>query len=82
MAAPSLKYGRENPQTIVVDGKLYVFGGFDWDIEIKGSVGWMEVFDPSLGRWESLPNPPPYCEFCDYLILVCSLGGQQRDYGN
>ena len=62
-ATPSLKYGRKDPQTIVVDGKLYVFGGFDWEIEIEGLVEWMEVFDPSLGRWESLPNPPSYCEF-------------------
>uniref|UniRef100_A0A7N2N3A7 FKB95-like N-terminal Kelch domain-containing protein n=1 Tax=Quercus lobata TaxID=97700 RepID=A0A7N2N3A7_QUELO len=73
-AAPSLKYGRQNPQTIVVDGKLYVFGGFGWEMEIEGSVEWMEVFDPSLGRWESLPNPPSYCEFRgDHLILYAHL---------
>nr|POE98907.1 putative f-box/kelch-repeat protein [Quercus suber] len=70
-AAPSLKYGRQSPQTIVVDGKLYVFGGFGWDFEPEGSVEWMEVFDPSLGRWESLPNPPFFC--ADHLILYAHL---------
>ena len=56
---------------------------FDWEIEIEGLVEWMEVFDPNLGRWESLPNPPSYCEFRkDRQNPIRSLGGQKRDYGN
>ena len=58
--APSMKYRRENPQTIVVDGKLYVFGGLGWLQPKDTFSGWMEVYDPKLGTWETLPNPPTY----------------------
>ena len=39
------------------DGKLYVLGGVCIDFLPCGN-GWIEVFDPSLQTWESLPNPP------------------------
>ena len=59
--APSMKYCRHKPQAIVVDGKLYVFGdGLGW-LQPKDSFsGWMEVYDPKLRTWETLPNPPTY----------------------
>ena len=57
-----MKNRRKDPQTIVVDGKLYVFGGlygFEPILEDRSSGrGWMEVYDPILETWESLPNPP------------------------
>ena len=57
-----MKYRRLCPQTIVVNGKLYVFGGFFSLNPIDESCGWMEVYDPILGSWECLPNPPSYSE--------------------
>ncbi|XP_075675124.1 kelch repeat-containing protein At1g19460-like [Castanea sativa] len=57
-----MKNRRKDPQTIVVDGKLYVFGGlygYEPIPEDRSSGrGWMEVYDPILETWESLPNPP------------------------
>nr|POE83104.1 putative f-box/kelch-repeat protein [Quercus suber] len=57
-----MKNRRKDPQTIVVDGKLYVFGGlygYEPILEDRSSGrGWMEVYDPILETWESLPNPP------------------------
>ncbi|XP_050260856.1 uncharacterized protein LOC126705726 [Quercus robur] len=53
---------RKDPQTIVVDGKLYVFGGLygykPIPEDCSSGRGWMEVYDPILKTWESLPNPP------------------------
>nr|POE74262.1 elongation factor ts [Quercus suber] len=46
-----------SPHTFVIDGKLYVIGGLKSTLP-QEQQHWMEVFDPSLGTWESLPNPP------------------------
>ena len=55
-----MKNCRKDPQTI--DGKLYVFGGLYGYKPIpedrSSGRGWMEVYDPILETWESLPNPP------------------------
>ncbi len=60
---------RFNPRTCVLDGKLYVLGGFNFDPEFTSSMfGWIEVFDPSLGKWEQLPNPPCEIVASDYMI--------------
>ena len=53
---------RKDPQTIVVDGKLYVFGGLygykPIPEDCSSGRGWMEVYDPIKEKWDSLPNPP------------------------
>ncbi|XP_075675459.1 uncharacterized protein LOC142644772 isoform X1 [Castanea sativa] len=53
---------RKDPKTIVVDGKLYVFGGLYGYKPIpedsSSGRGWMEVYDPITEKWDSLPNPP------------------------
>ena len=48
---------REMPGLAVLDGKLYVFGGTGW---CNKKSPWAEVYDPSLDKWEALPQPPPY----------------------
>ncbi|KAF3952144.1 hypothetical protein CMV_022272 [Castanea mollissima] len=63
--APSMKYRRQDPQTIVVDGKLYVFGGGLRWLQPKDTFsGWMEVYDPKLhsnfeGKNQIIINGPP-----------------------
>ena len=50
---------RFQPTCLVLDDKLYVFGGVSAsEVEAKG-YGWMEVYDPVLNTWEPLPHPPP-----------------------
>ena len=62
--AKPMRNRRKDPQTIVVDGKLYVFGGLKGYEPIpedrSSGRGWMEVYDPILETWKSLPNPPSY----------------------
>lgn len=48
---------RCNPHTAVVDGKIYVWGGFHPEYYPETS-GWMEVFLPQTATWRSLKNPP------------------------
>ena len=53
---PPMTFARCNPHTMVVDQKLYVLGGFEPNQ--NHAYGWIEVFDPVVGRWEFLPSPP------------------------
>ena len=53
---PPMAFARCNPHTMVVDQKLYVLGGFEPNQ--NQADGWIEVFDPVVGKWESLPSPP------------------------
>jgi N-acetylneuraminic acid mutarotase len=46
-----------------VDGKFYLFSGFDFTRPQGQPVGWLpvasgSVFDPATGRWDSLPDMP------------------------
>ena len=59
-AGRPMNFRRCDPQMVVVDGKLFVFGGLRF--KPKGNSGWMEVFDPLSQTWESLPNPPSYID--------------------
>lgn len=53
---PPMTNSRCNPHTMILDGKLYVLGGFsDFGLKV---VDYMEVYNPRLRKWESLPNPP------------------------
>ncbi|XP_075672916.1 uncharacterized protein LOC142642449 [Castanea sativa] len=77
---PSMKYRRQNPQTIVVDGKLYVFGGDLGWLQPKDTFsGWMEVYDPKLRTWETLPNPPTYSKIdMDVIFAHSNFKGENR----
>lgn len=48
--------GREVPGLAVLDGKLYVFGGTGW---CNKKSPWAEVYNPSIDKWEALPQLPP-----------------------
>ncbi|KAK7860985.1 f-box/kelch-repeat protein [Quercus suber] len=77
--APSMKYRRQNPQTIVVDGKLYVFGGLGWLQPKDTFSGWMEFYDPKLRTWETLPNPPTYSKIdMDVIFAHSSFKGKDQ----
>ena len=61
--APPMNYPRTSPHVIVLDGKLYVIGGLIHPIgglkfPLPANYCFMEFFDPDIGTWESLPNPP------------------------
>lgn len=78
--APSMKYRRQNPQTIVVDGKLYVFGGGLGWLQPKDTFsGWMEVYDPKSRAWETLPNPPTYSKIgMDVIFAHLNFKGEKQ----
>ncbi|XP_059647272.1 F-box/kelch-repeat protein At4g39590-like [Cornus florida] len=52
---PSMITGQSEPSVVVVLGKIYVFGGMDID-----KLPYAEVLNPTLNRWEELPEPPHY----------------------
>ncbi|XP_010471669.1 PREDICTED: F-box/kelch-repeat protein At5g49000-like [Camelina sativa] len=59
--APSMLMKRNYPAVNVVDGKIYVAGGFDEEFDSKwmkvDSSNWMEVFDPKTQSWEPVKSP-------------------------
>uniref|UniRef100_A0A2N9IQE7 Uncharacterized protein n=1 Tax=Fagus sylvatica TaxID=28930 RepID=A0A2N9IQE7_FAGSY len=61
--SPPMTLSRHYPKTTVLDGNLYVLGGFASNSP-PNLIGWMEVFDPISQTWNSLPNPPsPICPY-------------------
>ena len=54
--APTMNHQRTSPHIIVLDSKLYVIGDLKYPLPIN--YAFMELFDPDIGTWESLPNPP------------------------
>lgn len=57
--APDMLNARNRGKAIVVEGKIYVFGGTHLD---KAQDPWGEVFDPVKNKWEPLPPPPVYLD--------------------
>ena len=51
-AMPSMATGRYNCASAVMDGKLYVFGGFGTHESVLDSV---ESFDPATNEWARMP---------------------------
>ncbi|MDB5006375.1 MAG: galactose oxidase [Mucilaginibacter sp.] len=43
--------------TVVYKDKIYLVCGIQ-DGHYEGSVGWMDVYDPMTGQWQSLPDAP------------------------
>ena len=54
--AHSKNHPKTSPHIIILDGKLYVIGGLKYTS--PANYCFMEFFDPNIGTWESLPNPP------------------------
>lgn len=53
---PDMINGRGmNGRAVVVEGKIYVFGGNDCE---KAPRPWAEVLDPVKMKWKALPRPP------------------------
>ena len=75
---PHTNFTRSNPHVMVLDNKLYAVGSFHPDFEAESSgCGWMEVFHPKLGTWESLPNPPSQC-FLQRIMLSAPLHDKKQ----
>jgi hypothetical protein len=51
-SGPPMLCPRSNCRILALDGKLFVFGGCD------PSSHWGEFFDPVVGSWNALPDPP------------------------
>ncbi|XP_050262424.1 uncharacterized protein LOC126706893 [Quercus robur] len=75
--APPPTVARFYPYTIFLDDKLYLLGGLKYDNEkARGNFHWMEVFDPKLGTWKTLTNPP--VEISTRKMMVTPLPGPQN----
>ncbi|XP_023876351.1 uncharacterized protein LOC111988786 [Quercus suber] len=75
--APPPTVARSYPYTIFLDDKLYILGGVKYDYEKeRGNFHWMEVFDPKLGTWKTLTNPP--VEISTREMMVTPLPGPQN----
>ena len=75
---PHTNFTRWNPHVMVLDNKLYALGSCHPDFEAESSgCGWMEVFHPKLGTWESLPNPPSRC-FLQRIMLSAPLHDKKQ----
>ncbi|KAL5555868.1 hypothetical protein UlMin_038104 [Ulmus minor] len=79
--SPSLGLRRESPQTVVLDGKIYVIGGETpscrkidgrWVPLLRGSR-LAEVFDPVTGNWEVLHVPLVNETMNFYHITKCAV---------
>jgi Uncharacterized protein conserved in bacteria len=51
----NMQFKRTNPEAVVLNGKIYVFGGFSADQRVVESV---EEYDPALGTWSSVSSLP------------------------
>ena len=72
---PNMNVSRWDPQTLVLDGKLYALDSLLTDSP-PSDCGWMEVFDPDIATWESLPNPPsppPSCHQIRHNDFTCAV---------
>ncbi|KAI8540472.1 hypothetical protein RHMOL_Rhmol09G0266500 [Rhododendron molle] len=65
--APSMLCPRSKPDTVVVNGKIFVMGGTTEDC----TEPWAEVFDPESGSWNPLP-PPPFRKSPSDFNLFCA----------
>ncbi|KAL8112500.1 uncharacterized protein LOC141667038 [Apium graveolens] len=57
------------PKLVSMNGKIYAFGG---NLLTDDQSPYAEVFDPDLGYWSPLPNPP-FGKLADYELLVFPL---------
>ncbi|KAI8540479.1 hypothetical protein RHMOL_Rhmol09G0267100 [Rhododendron molle] len=55
-----MRIGRSRPQTVAVDGKIYVISGADYGRDPETHRG--EVFDSKSDKWGSLSPPSPLPE--------------------
>ena len=54
-----LSTARRSPGVVSVDGKIYAFGGLDYEIHVKYDyLASMEIYDPSTDIWTAGPSMP------------------------
>ncbi|CAH8304414.1 unnamed protein product [Eruca vesicaria subsp. sativa] len=76
---PSMLVKRKHPHGVVLDGKIYVAGGCK-DCS-RGSLEWMEVFDPKKQTWEFVSGPGAEICGCDYLSKSAGFEGKVYIFG-
>ncbi|XP_010459550.1 PREDICTED: kelch repeat-containing protein At1g19470-like [Camelina sativa] len=68
---PPMRRGRNKAAAGVIDGKIYVIGGFRKRCPLESE--WIEVFDLEKQIWESLPGPYPESstssQFRTYVVM-------------
>ncbi|XP_010498366.1 PREDICTED: kelch repeat-containing protein At1g19470-like [Camelina sativa] len=68
---PGTRRGRFKAAAGVIDGKIYVIGGFIIQLPLESD--WIEVFDLEKQIWESFPGPYPksstFSEFGTYVVM-------------
>ena len=58
----------KSPHIIILDGKLYVIGGLKYILTVN--YCFMEFFDPNIGTWEPLSNPPFHRQLSEMVITL------------
>ncbi|KAG5533872.1 hypothetical protein RHGRI_027913 [Rhododendron griersonianum] len=66
---PSMRTARSRPQTVAVDGKIYVISGADYGRD--PATVWGEVFDTKSGKLGSLSPPSPLPE--EYALFAVAV---------
>ncbi|XP_058184783.1 uncharacterized protein LOC131302258 isoform X1 [Rhododendron vialii] len=70
-----------NPSCLVLRGKLYCLGGFTFSSEDpEGRMApwpWAMAYDPGVGKWEPLPDPPCRPKDRDCPTFTAALDGGQ-----
>ncbi|XP_056864270.1 F-box/kelch-repeat protein At4g39590 [Raphanus sativus] len=77
-SAPPMREKRSSPAASVVDGKIYVAGGF----EELSSVDWVEVFDPKTQTWGKVTDPASEIRPSRAELESFELGGKLYVFGD
>ena len=76
--AHSKNHPKTSPHIIILDGKLYVIGGLKYTS--PANYCFMEFFDPNIGTWEPLPNPPFHRQPSEIVTTLFENRKKKREY--
>lgn len=74
------RLGRAHASVVAMDGKVYAIGGQAYEVGHHSSSwgGWVEVFDPAVGIWATLPPMPTPRSGCAVAVVghrIYTIGG-------